>query len=71
MVKTQKSSSDIMAAGTTVGPKQVRMNQSNKSQYLMMQSNMAAPKNPQTRKVSILMRPIGDNALQLAFLLLL
>ena len=49
MVKTQKSSSDVMAAGMTVGPKQVRMNQSNKSQDLMMQSNMAAPRNPQIR----------------------
>ena len=49
MVKTQKSSSDVMAAGTTVGPKQVRMNQQNKSHDLMMQSHMAAPKNPQIR----------------------
>ena len=49
MVKAQKSSSDVMAAGTTVGPKQVRMNQSNKSHDRMMQSNMAAPKNPQIR----------------------
>ena len=44
MVKTQKRSSDVMAARTTVGPKQVRMNQSNKSHDLMMQSNIAAPK---------------------------
>ena len=49
MVKTQKSSSDVMAAGTTVGPKQVRMNQSNTSHDLIMQSNMAAPRNPQIR----------------------
>ena len=49
MVKTQKSFSDVMAAGTTVGPKQVRMNQWNKSHDLMMQSNMVAPKNPQIR----------------------
>ena len=28
MVKTQKSSSDVMTAGMTVGPKQARMNQS-------------------------------------------
>ena len=47
MVKTQKSSGDIMMAGMTVGPKQVRMNQSNKSHDLMTQLNMAAPKNPQ------------------------
>ena len=53
MVKTQKSSSDVMAAGMTVGPKQVRMNQSNKSHDLMTQSNMAAPKIPQIRWVSI------------------
>ena len=26
MVKTPKSSNDVMPAGTTVGPKQVRMN---------------------------------------------
>ena len=31
MVKTQKSSSDVMTAGMTVGPIQVGMNQSNKS----------------------------------------
>ena len=49
MVKTQKSSSDVMAAGKTVGPKQVRMNQWNKLHDLMMQSNMATPKNPQIR----------------------
>ena len=49
MVKTQKSSSDVMTVGMTVEPKQVRMNQSNKSHDLMMQSNMAAPKNPQIR----------------------
>ena len=49
MVKTQTSSSDVMAAGTTVGPKRVRMNQWNKSHDLMIQSNMAAPKNPQIR----------------------
>ena len=49
MVKTQKSSSDVMTAGMTVGPKQVRMNQLNKSHELMMQSNVAAPKIPQIR----------------------
>ena len=49
MVKTKKSSSDVMAAGTTVGPKQVRMNQLNKSHDLVMQSNIAAPKDPQIR----------------------
>ena len=49
MVQAQKSSSDVMAAGTTVGHKQVRMNQLNKSHDLMLQSNMAAPKNPQIR----------------------
>ena len=49
MVKTQKSSSDVMTAEMTVGPKQVRMNQSNKSHDLMMQSNMAAPKISQIR----------------------
>ena len=49
MVKTQKSSSEVMAVGTTVEPKQVRLNQYNKSHDLMMQSNMAAPKNPQIR----------------------
>ena len=49
MVKTQKSSSDVMTAGMTVGPKQVRMNQSNKSHDLLTLSNMAAPKIPQIR----------------------
>ena len=49
MVQTQKSFSDVMAAGTTVGPKQVRINQKNKSHDLMMQSNIAAPMNPQIR----------------------
>ena len=49
MVKTQKSSSDVMMARMTVGPKQVRMNQINKSHDLMTQSNMAAPKVPQIR----------------------
>ena len=49
MVKTQKSSSDVMTAGMTVGPKQVGINQSIKSHDLMMQSNMAAPKIPQIR----------------------
>ena len=49
MAKIQKSSSDVLPAGITVGPKQVRMNQSNKSHDLMMQSNMAAPKIPQIR----------------------
>ena len=50
MVKTQNSSSDVMTAGMTVGPKQVRMNQSNKSHDLIMtQSNMAATKIPQIR----------------------
>ena len=49
MVKTQKSSSDMMTAGMRVGPKQVGINQSNKSHDLMTQSNMAAPKIPQIR----------------------
>ena len=49
MATTQKSSSDVMKAGMTVGPKQVRMNQSNKSDDLMTQSNMAAPKVPKIR----------------------
>ena len=49
MVKTQESSSDVMAAGMTVGPKQVRMNQKNKSHDPIWQSNMAAPKIPQIR----------------------
>ena len=40
MVKTQKSFSDVMAAG---------MNQSNKSHDLMTPSNMAAPRIPQIR----------------------
>ena len=43
MVKTPKSSNDVMAARMTVGPKKVQMNQSNKSHDLMTQSNMAAP----------------------------
>ena len=64
MVKTQNSSSDVMATGMTVGPKQVRINQKNKLHDLMTQSNMAAPKIPQIRWVSILMRPIGDNAIR-------
>ena len=46
MVKPQKRFSDVMTAGMTVGPKQVRMNQSHD---LMTQSNMAAPKIPQIR----------------------
>ena len=49
MVKTQKSSSDVMTAGMTVGQKQLRMNQSNKSHDLMTQSYMAAHKIPQIR----------------------
>ena len=49
MVKTQKSSSDVMTAGMTVGQKQVRKNQSIKSYDLIMQSNMAAPKIPQNQ----------------------
>ena len=49
MVKTQKSSNDVMTAGMTVGPKQVQMNQSNKSHDLLTQSNMATPKIPQIR----------------------
>ena len=49
MVKTQKSSSNVLPAGITVGPKQVRMNQSNKSHDLMTLSNMAATKIPQIR----------------------
>ena len=49
MVKTQKSSSDVMTVGMTVGPKQVRMNQSNKSHDLITQSNMAASKIPKIR----------------------
>ena len=50
MVKTQKSSSDVMTAGMTVGSKQVRMNQLHKSHDLMTQSNMAAPKNRYLRQ---------------------
>ena len=53
MVKTQKRSSDVMMAGMRVGPKQVQMNQWNKSHDIMTQSNMAAPKIPQIRLVSI------------------
>ena len=49
MVKTQKRPGGVMTAGMTVGPKQVRMDQSNKSHDLMTQSNMAAPKIPQIR----------------------
>ena len=49
MVKPQKRFSDVMTAGMTVGPKQVRMNQSNKSHDLMTQLNIAAPKIPQIR----------------------
>ena len=46
MVKTQKSSSDVMTAEMTVGPKQVRMNQSNKSCDQMTQSNMGTQDSP-------------------------
>ena len=37
MVKTQKISSDVMTVGMMVGPKQVRMNQSQKLHDLMTQ----------------------------------
>ena len=49
MVKKQKIYIDVLPTGMTVGPKQVRMNQSNKSHDLMTQSNMTAPKIPQIR----------------------
>ena len=64
MVKPQKSSSDVMAAGTTVGPKQVRMNQLNKSHDLMMQIKYGCTQESPNQIGQYLMRSIGYTFLQ-------
>ena len=48
MVKTQKSSSDVMMAGMRVGPKQVQMNQLNKSHDIMTHQIWLHPKYPKS-----------------------